>query len=265
MSGVRGFTIGVVQARTTSSRFPGKVLKPLLGEPMILRQLERMHRAEMLDLIVVATSDQPSDDDLSTTVTDAGFDLVRGSLDDVLGRFIRVIDEYQPENVVRFTADCPLMCPSVIDDVVGSFHAGSADYVSNTMVPTYPDGLDVEAVTAAALVRMNEISTDPDEREHVTLGIYRRPSDFRIANVVDPTGDNHSAMRWTVDTADDLLFVQDVYRNLFPSNPDFEYGQILSLLADHPELQRTGRSVTRNAALDGLDTGVMQHEGRGSV
>ena len=259
----RGHTIGIVQARTSSTRLPGKVLMPLVGEPMILRQLERMSRAQTLDLIVVATSDDPSDDALALAVADAGYDLVRGSLDDVLGRFIHVIDEYQPDVVVRMTADCPLISPAVIDYVVEAFCTSDADYASNTMVPTYPDGLDVEVVTEAALRQVATESSDIHEREHVTLGLYRRPDRFSILNVSDPTGADHSDLRWTVDSADDLTFVEQVYAHLLPTNPAFEYADVLAFLATHPELARTASDAPRNAALDGLDTGVMQHGSAG--
>ena len=259
----RGYTIGIVQARTSSTRLPGKVLMPLVGEPMILRQLERISRGQSLDLIVVATSDDPSDDALALAVVDAGYDLVRGSLDDVLGRFIQVIDEYQPDVIVRMTADCPLISPAVIDHVVEAFDASDADYASNTMVPTYPDGLDVEVVTVAALRAVAAASSDIHEREHVTLGVYRRPGQFSILNVSDPAGADHSDLRWTVDSADDFAFVEQVYAHLLPLNPEFDYADVLAFLEAHPELARTASDAPRNAALDGLDTGVMQHGSAG--
>lgn len=255
----RGSTIGVLQARTTSTRLPGKVLLPLAGEPMILRQLERMRRGNTLDLIVVATSDDPSDDELAETIIHAGYDVVRGPLDDVLGRFIQVIDAYEPDVVVRMTADCPLISPEVIDHVVRSFDAADADYVSNTMAPTYPDGLDVEVVTAQALRAVDAVSTDQHEREHVTLGIYRHPELFNIINVRDPSGADNSQLRWTVDSPDDFAFVEQVYARLLPLSPTFEYADVLRLLEEEPELVRTCADAPRNAALNGLDTGVMHH------
>jgi spore coat polysaccharide biosynthesis protein SpsF len=259
----RGFTLGVVQARTTSSRLPGKVLLPLLGEPMILRQLERITRASTLDLIVVATSEDESDDDLAFVIADAGYDLIRGSLDDVLARFIRVIDEYHPDTIVRMTADCPLTSPAVIDLIAHAFDASETDYASNTMIPTYPDGLDVEVVTAQALRKVAEISSDPDEREHVTLGLYRRPEQFSVVNVVDPSGLDHSDLRLTVDTPEDFAFVEVIYQRLFAANPEFEYVDVLRLLNDDPALLKAMGETSRNAALDGLDTGAMQHKSRG--
>ena len=261
MTGRRGLTMAIVQARSTSSRLPGKVLKPLAGAPMIIRQLERISRANRLDRVVVATSDDPSDDDLVRVVADAGYEHVRGSLDDVLGRFLVAIDAHQPEVVVRLTADCPLICPSVIGLVVERFHSSSADYVSNTMQPTYPDGLDVEVTTAKALQEVATFSVDIHEHEHVTLGIYRRTDRFTIENVIDPEGRANSHLRWTVDDPADLEFVSQVYDRLYAQ--ECEYDDILSLLDKHPEILRTTADAPRNAALNGLDTGAMNHPSSG--
>jgi spore coat polysaccharide biosynthesis protein SpsF len=257
VTGRRGETWAIVQARTTSSRLPGKVLRPLAGEPMVLRQLERIGRATRLDGIVVATSDDPSDDDLAILLADAGYDYVRGPLDDVLGRFIVALDEYQPDVVVRLTADCPLISPRVIDLVVERFHSSTADYVSNTMEPTYPDGLDVEVITASTLREVAAVSTDVHEREHVTLGIYRRTDRFSVENCADPAERDNSQLRWTVDNAGDFAFVSEIYQQLFPA--EFEYEDVLALLVDRPDLNRTSADAPRNAALDALDTGAMHH------
>ncbi len=258
MTGQRGHTLAIVQARTSSSRLPGKVLRPLAGEPMVLRQLQRISRAETLERIVVATSDDPSDDELAVLLADSGYDYIRGSLEDVLARYVQAVDEYEPDVVVRLTADCPLISAQVIDHVVERFHASHADYVSNTMSPTYPDGLDVEVVSAAALQVVGRESVDPPEREHVTLGIYRQPERFVIENVVDPSGRDHSDLRWTVDTAEDFAIVSQVFEYLHPQQ--FEYEDVLALVAQHPEWNRTQHDAPRNAALDGLDTGAMNRD-----
>lgn len=257
MTGSRGRTLAIVQARTSSSRLPGKVLKPLAGMPMILHQLERVARARTLDGVVVATSDDASDDELAQVLTHAGYDIVRGPLEDVLARFTLALDANQPDVVVRITADCPLISPTVIDLVVERFHASTSDYVSNTLQPTYPDGLDVEVMTAEALLEAASASTDRHEREHVTLGIYRHPEKFRAENVVDPFGNDNSGMRWTVDNLDDFAFVSAVYEHLYPQH--FDYDDILDLLTSQPELNRTDANAPRNAALEGLDTGAMRN------
>jgi spore coat polysaccharide biosynthesis protein SpsF len=143
----------------------------------------------------------------------------------------------------------------VIDRVVDRFHESGADYASNTMIPTYPDGLDVEVVKAAVLREVANLATDPAEREHVTLGVYRRPERFLIENVAGEP--DLSALRWTVDTPEDLAFVTGVYEELLPGNPGFDVTEILDYLARHPERGRTTADAARNAALQGLDTGAM--------
>jgi spore coat polysaccharide biosynthesis protein SpsF len=239
----------------SSTRYPGKVLAPLAGQPMILRQLERIQRAETLDGIVVATSIDASDDQLAQLVKANGFDVVRGDLDDVLARFIKVIDQYQPETVVRLTADCPLISPKVIDQVVARFNQGDCDYASNTMTPTYPDGLDVEVVKASVLQEVYGTSTDKNEREHVTLGVYRQPDRYRIVNVAGEGDLSH--LRWTVDTPEDYAFVKAIYGELYAKNPKFDFGDVISYLKEHPERSRTTTDAIRNAALVGLNTGAM--------
>ena len=250
-------TLGILQARMTSSRLPGKVLEPILGVPMIGRQIERLARASSLDGLVVATSVDASDDELVAYLDTLGVPVIRGSLADVLGRFVAVLDAFSPAVVVRLTADCPLASPAVLDQVVGEFHARDLDYVSNTMVPTYPDGVDVEVVRADALRWVAANSDDPHEHEHVTLGVYRRPEQFTVGNVA---GDEDlSGLRWTVDNADDLAFVRKVYARLYPTNPEFELADVLTLVRAEPNLSRTTMDAARNAALDGLDTGAMKH------
>jgi len=248
-------TLGILQARMTSSRLPGKVLLPVLDRPMIGRQLERLRRARLLDGLVVATSTDHADDPLVAFLDDEGVPVLRGPLDDVLARFALVIEEYEPQTVVRLTADCPLASPTVIDTVIEEFQARGIDYVSNTLRPTWPDGLDVEVVRAPVLLWAAKTLTDPPEREHVTLGIYRRPDRFKVGNVVN--SEELSDLRWTVDNADDLAFVREVYARLYPSNPQFETADVLALVRAEPQLNRTTMDAERNAALKGLDTGAM--------
>lgn len=264
MNSSRGRTVAIVQARMTSQRLPGKVLLPLGGAPMIVRQLERIQRARSLDLVVVATSTDLSDDELARVVTEAGFLCVRGSLTDVLDRYVQAMESTHADVVVRLTGDCPLTCPEVIDAIVARFHEANADYVSNTLQPTYPDGLDVEVVNAATLLAVARESTDVHEREHVTLGVYRRGNRFSLENFVDPHGRDNSTLRWTVDNPEDFAFVSEVYRRLDGLGRDFSYQDVLDLVELHPELSRTHEDSRRNAALDGLDTGAMHHRGKGT-
>ena len=239
----------------SSTRLPGKVMRPLLGEPMIGRQIERIRRAQLIDRLVIATSTDPADDLLAEYAAGLDIAVVRGPLDDVLARFILAVDQFEPDAVVRLTADCPLASPAVIDLVIEQFHETQADYCSNTLQPTYPDGLDVEVVRPAALRAVADAGSDAAEREHVTLGVYRRPGQFVLANVRGEPDLSH--LRWTVDTAEDLAFVEEVYSALFPSDPDFDVREIVQLLEERPALVRSTADEVRNAALIGLDTGAM--------
>ncbi|MCA3731167.1 MAG: glycosyltransferase family protein [Phenylobacterium sp.] len=218
----------VLQARMSSSRLPGKVLRPLLGQPMILRQIERLRRCRRLDRIVVATGDHPSDDILVETLAGTGLEVVRGPPEDVLGRFLKVIETLGlTGDMVRLTADCPLADPDVIDACIDLRREGGFDYASNGQVRTWPRGLDVEAFTVEALQRAGAEAVSDYDREHVTPWLYRPGSPFRRGDLVQARDD--SALRWTVDLPEDFAFVERVYAALYPKTPAFTSADILAL------------------------------------
>lgn len=227
-------TLAIVQARMSSRRLPGKVLADLAGAPMLARQIERIMRAATLDRIVVATSDDGSDDPIAQLGAKLGVDVFRGSLDDVLERFHETAMHYPGAPIVRLTADCPLCDPAVIDKVVAAYRAGETDYVSNTLARTWPDGLDVEVFSRDALDRAQREARTASEREHVTPYIYTHPDIFAIAQVRDDT--DRAALRWTVDTPRDLDFVRAVYEALLADNPAFGMTDILALLEQRPDI-----------------------------
>jgi spore coat polysaccharide biosynthesis protein SpsF len=220
--------LGLLQARMSSTRLPGKVMKPILGAPMIDRQLERLARARSIDRLAVATSDDPSDDVLAAHLQARGVQVHRGPLYDVLARFAGALDAFGPaEHVVRLTADCPLADWRVIDDCIALHVDGGFDYSSNDLEPSYPRGVDVEVMRSDVLKAAAREATAPDEREHVTLFIYRRPDRFRLGSL--KVAEDHSAERWTVDTPADFDFVRRVYERLYPDNPAFTSEDILAL------------------------------------
>lgn len=216
--------VAVLQARTTSTRLPGKVLADIHGQPMLARQVARIRRSTALDGLVLATSTDPTDDPLEALAADLALPCVRGPLHDVLARYLLAADQHPCDAIVRLTADCPLASPTVIDHVVQEWKRTGVDYASNTQPPSYPDGLDVEVVRPSVLREVYP-DTDATEREHVTMGVYRRPERFSLHNVSIPV--DLSGWRWTVDTAEDLGFVRDIY-DLLPEPFDFE--DILTLL-----------------------------------
>ncbi len=225
-------TVAILQARMSSSRLPGKVMKPLLGRPMIERQLERLRRCETLDRIIVATSDDTSDDPLAAYLRDIGVEVFRGSLSDVLERFLAAARTFGVEGqLVRLTADCPLADPGVIDDCVRLQTQLGVDYVSNGRKRTYPHGLDVEAFALEALRAAGREATDPYDHEHVTPFIYRHPERFTLADLVQSRDESH--LRWTVDLPEDFDFVDRVYAALYPDNPAFTSDDVRALPFAH--------------------------------
>ena len=225
-------TVAVLQARMSSTRLPGKVMKPLAGRPMIERQLERLRRCETLDRIVVATSDDPSDDVLATHLQSIGVPVFRGSLTDVLARYLGAAHAFGIQGqMVRLTADCPLADPGVIDDCVRLQRELGVDYVSNGRRRTYPHGLDVEVFELDALEIAGREATDPYDREHVTPFIYRHPERFSLGELVQARDESH--LRWTVDTPEDFDFVGRVYAALYPGKPDFTSDDVRALPFAH--------------------------------
>jgi spore coat polysaccharide biosynthesis protein SpsF len=225
--------LAILQARMTSSRLPGKVLMEIEGMPMIGRQIERVRETKLVDNIVVATSTDATDDDLALYLQSIGANVHRGELDDVLQRFIGVLENFECKTAVRLTADCPLTDPEVIDCAVEKFLNTDSDYLSNTLERTFPRGLDVEVFDPAILREVADTDFRPMSREHVTFGIYTRPDLYSLSNFSqDPS---HANLRWTVDTQEDLDFVRNVYRNLLPTNEMFWQSGILAWLEQFPK------------------------------
>lgn len=200
----------IVQARMGSSRLPGKVLMGLAGRPMLRFMLDRLAPLTTLgiDRIVVATSTDPRDDPVEATARGADVAVVRGSERDVLSRYVEALDAFPATTVVRLTADCPLADPQLVAGVIDRHREAQADFTCNVLPRTFPKGLDVEVVAAAALRAAHAEAADPVEREHVTPFFYRHPERFRLANLLAPAGFNLGRERWTVDMATDLEFLR---------------------------------------------------------
>lgn len=227
--------LAILQARTSSSRLPGKVLMDLAGAPMIVRQIERLRRSRAITRIVIATSELASDDPLQAVGDGIGVEVFRGPLEDVLARFAGAVARFaSPQaHVMRLTADCPLADPALIDAAAALHLAACADITTVQKTWSFPKGLDAEIVRTTALLAAHAEAADPHEREHVTPFLYRRPERFAVAGL---TRDPPLRWRWTVDTREDFAFVEAVYRDLHPQNPAFSSADILAWQAAHPDL-----------------------------
>jgi spore coat polysaccharide biosynthesis protein SpsF len=225
--------LAVLQARMSSNRLPGKVLRPILGRPMMALQIERLRRARRLTDIVIATSTQAADDAIAGFSEQVGVGCYRGPLDDVLNRFAGAVTASgAPRTFLRLTADCPLADWTLIDACIEAHEASGADLTYTSEGWTYPKGLDVEVVETAALLEAAARSRDPYEREHVTPYIYRHPERFTLKSL---TREPPLRYRWTVDKAEDFAFVSAVYEALYPANPAFTSDDVLAWQMAHPD------------------------------
>ncbi len=235
-------TVAIIQARMGSTRLPGKVLADVCGRPLLARVIERARAIQNVDRVVVATTAGDHDRSVLEVARQHGVDAFAGNEDDVLDRFYQAAKAYCAQMIVRLTADCPLLDPGVSGRVVAVFSSGAYDYVSNTLTRTFPDGLDTEVFSFAALDRAWTEAGLVSEREHVTPYIWKHPEHFRVANV---SGERDlSEHRWTVDEPRDLEFVRAVYAKL--GEGDFGMAEVLGLLASHPELSTVNAGITLN-------------------
>lgn len=235
----------IVQARIGSSRLHGKVLQDIDGQPMLARVVERARQVPGVTRVLVATSTEARDAAIVDMAPALGVEVVTGSELDVLDRYYQVARRFDAEVVVRVTADCPMLDPAASGRVVARILEGDVDYVTNCQPPTYPDGLDTEAVLFSALESAWRESTLRSEREHVTPFIWKRPERFRTARLLsDP---DLSVHRWTVDDERDLAFVREVYRRLLPTDgPCFGMAEVLALLEREPGLRAINAETGRN-------------------
>lgn len=234
----------ILQARTTSSRLPGKVLKPLLGQPMLVRQVERVRRSRLINKLIVATSSDKTDDDLAAVCSKNDIDCFRGDLDDVLDRFYHAAVCHNPDHIVRLTGDCPLMDPALIDQLIAYHLKNGFDYSSNTIEPTYPDGLDIEVFRFHCLVKAWQEAELPSEREHVTPYIINHSELFRLGNFKN--SEDLSSLRWTVDEKADFELIEILFNHFYSLKPDFNKDDILTHIKANPHLMDLNACYQRN-------------------
>jgi spore coat polysaccharide biosynthesis protein SpsF len=197
--------LAIVQARMSSRRLPGKVLRPLAGRPVLAWLLDRLRTAERVDRIIVATSDGADDDAICAFCSDAGIECFRGCLDDVAERLAAAAEWAGEPAFVRICGDSPLMASDVVDEIIALFEIARVDLATNVQIRTFPKGMSVEAVSVSALRRAQPMM-QPGEAEHVTPVFYRRPQDFRVVNLT--SGGNFANVQMSVDTEADFLLAE---------------------------------------------------------
>ena len=234
--------VAIVQARMGSTRLPNKVMKPLSGIPMIQVLLTRLARAMEVNEIMVATSVDPRNQPLADHVNALGYKCYRGSENDVLDRYLQAAKSADADVLVRITGDCPLVDPALVDVVISQFKAGNVDYFSNTAPPTFPDGLDIEVFTLAALEKAAQETKKPFDHEHVTP--YLRESG-RFTQAGMQNSEDLSHLRWAVDEPADYDVVTKVFAHFAP-DIHFNWQQVLQLQLCQPEIFNANQNLIRN-------------------
>ncbi len=236
--------VAIIQARMGSTRLPGKVLRELSGETMLTRVVKRVRCAKLIDEVLVATTERASDDAIVAECRRSAVSFFRGDQDDVLDRYFKAAQSADAEIVVRITSDCPLIDPEITGKTIQAFIDKSPDYASNTILRTYPRGLDTEVVSMTALRRAWQKAQQAYEREHVTPYIFEHPTEFTCLPVV---GDqDFSAHRWTVDTPEDFAFVKAIYDRL-KGEGESSWREVLNVLDREPELLELNRSIVQKS------------------
>ena len=235
-------TLAIIQARMGSTRFPNKVMKKINGIPLIELLLIRLSQAKYVDKIILATSEHPQNFPMVEHVKQLGYPVYQGSENDVLERYYQSALTFSPDTVVRITGDCPLIDPQVVDSVIAEFEKSHADYASNVSPPSYPDGLDTEVFTFAALERARKEANQSREREHVTPYI-RESGLFRMVNIGNIS--DCSNERWTVDEPEDFEVIKNIFEHFHP-RLDFSWLEVMSLRHSQPQLFTANRHLIRN-------------------
>lgn len=232
----------VIQARLSSTRLPGKVLRPLGGRSVLSWVIRAAASTPSLGAVIVATSDSPDDDPVAEEATRCGADVARGPLDDVLARYELAAREHPCDAVVRLTADCPLHDPAVIGQVVGLWLADpDLQYVSNIVVRRFPRGFDAELVRRDVLAEQDRTATG-GHREHVTSNIYTQPDLYHCAGVV--VGEDNSDLRVTLDTEQDAALLDAVVAELGDAVPSWR--DVVALLRARPDLVALNAEIEQN-------------------
>jgi spore coat polysaccharide biosynthesis protein SpsF len=230
------FVVASIEARMTSTRLQGKVLMPCVGRPMLELMVERIRRSRYIDAIVVATTINATDDPIVELVQRLGIRFYRGSEFDVAGRVTSAMQQAKADIVVQLTADCPIIDPEIIDQLVRIYSANEFDHVSNTILRSYPDGLDVQVASLAILEQCYAWCETDEDREHLFYTIRKHRDKITTFQVLAPPELCWPQWRWTLDTMDDYHRICRIYEHFYSKNPTFTSGEIAAFMLSDPGL-----------------------------
>lgn len=234
----------IVQARMSSTRLPNKVLLPLAGKSVLSQVFNQLSFSKLINKVVLATSIDKSDDQLEEWAINNEKDFFRGSLENVLERFICAARKFNADIVIRITADCPLIDPELVDICITEFIQGDYAYFTNTNPPTFPDGLDCEIIKLSALERAYKEAKLKSEIEHVTPYIRNHPEIFKIGNYSSEK--NYEFHRWTLDNEEDYEVIKRIYNELYEEGKFIPWRNVIEFLENHPEVAEINSKIKRN-------------------
>lgn len=243
-------SVVIIQARMGSSRLPGKILLEVAGKSLLEIEIGRILRSRVPDAVCVATTRSPMDDMVEEFCLRMNIPVHRGSEEDVLERYYEAASFMKADEIIRVTADCPLLDPEVLDAVVLRRRETNTDYASNTLKRTYPRGLDVECFSFAALSEARSAAGLPWEREHVTPYFYGHPERFALESVEREP--DESAHRWTVDMPEDFTLISLVLNHFSDDLYGFRYEDVLRLLAEKPSWRAINAHIEQKAIKPGV-------------
>ena len=235
--------IAVIQARLGSTRLPGKVLLDLEGKSVLEHVIIRVKSSKFVNDVIVATTINKDDLEIVKLCANLGISVYCGSEDDVLDRYYQTARLFKADLIVRITSDCPLIDPMVIDEVISLHVREKADFTSNTIKETYPDGEDIEVFTFVALKEAWKKAKLSSEREHVTPFMRKNPA-FKLANLEYNRDISHK--RWTLDNPEDYDFIKSIYKNIYIEKPYFGMEEILKFIDKNPGIEKINQNINRN-------------------
>ena len=237
--------VATIEARMNSSRLPGKVLLPVQERPILGILIERLRKVKLINEIVVATTSSKSDDIIVDFCKENNVKVFRGSEEDVMGRVIGAAESVLGDVIVEITGDCPLIDPSIVEQFITIFLANKAEYVSNSIVRSYPDGMDVQVFSLEILKKSYKLTNEKLDREHVTLHIRNNPNLFSHLNIIAPPEIYYPELGLTLDEKDDYILISKIFENLYSSDKFFSCHEIVKYLEKNKDLYLINKHVKR--------------------
>lgn len=237
--------VATIEARMTSSRLPGKVLMDLVGKPVLQHIIERLEKSAVLDEIVVATTVNDTDQPIVDLCKSIGCKYYRGSEEDVLLRVLEAAKSVEADLIVEITGDCPVIDRRHVDYLVDMFKNGEYDYVSNIIERSFPRGFDTQVFPVRILEKVNQLTKEPSDHEHVSLYIYNNPDKFRLKNWKAKGKMNNPELEITLDTLVDYELIKEIYENLYFENNDFSAEDVVDFLVNNMSLTEKVSKIKR--------------------